>query len=365
MKILKARLSQGFMMILLSVGMMNHVFIIPFLLQSSGRDSWISVALSTLPLLAVTGMTYFVAKRMGDRSIHEWLSQEYGLGSAVLLRIVMSLFLYMLCFYTLFDTTTWAKITFLTETPITITTIVLLLLCLYAAIMGFKPIAVSAGLLLPFVVFLGFFIMTVNFQSKDYSQLLPMLSKGWGPVFSGLANSCAGSFEIIMYLFIQPKLAKPAKAWQLYVLALALIGLTMGPLIGAITIFDPYEASRQMYPAYEEWRVATIGRYIAQTDFFSIYQWLSGAFIRIALALYFMVDIWNIKQKIPRIVSYVAAAGLILLICLFGPNDINFLRFLKNLYFPISAVFLGAMTLVLFGLALISSRKKGREHHDT
>ncbi|WP_145134630.1 endospore germination permease [Paenibacillus sp. Y412MC10] len=364
MKVLKARLSQGFMMILLSIGMMNHVFIIPFLLQSSGRDAWISVTLSILPLMAVTAMTYYVAKRLGNRSIHEWLSQEYGLAAAVLLRIIMSVFLYMICFYTLFDTTTWAKITFLTETPISVTTIVMLLLCLYAAIMGFKPIAISAGILLPFVVLLGFFIMTVNFQTKDYSQLLPVLSKGWGPVFSGLANSCAGSFEIIMYLFLKPKLAKAAKAWQLYVLALALTGLTMGPLIGAITIFDPYEASRQMYPAYEEWRVATIGRYVAQTDFFSIYQWLSGAFIRISLALYFIVDVWNIKEKLPRIGAYVTVAGLILLISLTGLNDTNFLKLLKRFYFPFSAAFLGALILILFALALISSGKKGKEHHD-
>lgn len=351
------------MIILLSIGIMNHVFIIPVLLQTSGRDAWISVLISIIPLMLVTGMTHYVARQMKDKSIHEWLEDNYGLVLTVLFKVMMSIFLYLICFYTLFDTTNWAKITFLTDTPIIVSMIVLLGLCLYAAIAGFKPIAISAGILLPFVVLLGFFIMTVNFQSKDYSQLLPILSKGWGPVWNGVLNSCAGSFEIIIYLFMQPKLAKPAKAWQLYVLSLALIGLTMGPLIGAITIFDPYEAARQRYPAYEEWRVATIGRYISQTDFFSIYQWLSGAFIRVSLSLYLMVDIWNIKKKLHRNISYAVVACLVLLISVFGPGDIRFLKILKIIYFPISALFLATLILILFILACISSRKKVQNKH--
>ncbi|MGN7166096.1 GerAB/ArcD/ProY family transporter [Paenibacillus cellulositrophicus] len=365
MKVLKARLSQGFMIILLSIGMMNHVFIIPFLLQSSGRDAWISVCLSVLPLAAVTGMTYFVAKQLGSRSVNDWLSQEYGIASVFLLRVLMTAFLFMICYYTLFDTVGWAKITFLPATPLFATTVILTVLCLYAAMMGFKPIAISAGILLPFVILLGFFIMFVNFQNKDYSQLLPILSRGWGPVFSGLVNSCAGSFEIVLYLFIQPKLAKGARAWQLFVLAFVLVGLTIGPLIGAITIFDPYEAARQNYPAYEEWRVATIGRYIAQTDFFSIYQWLSGTFIRISLSLYLLVDIWNIKKKLYRNLSYVAAAVLMVLACMTVPNSTWFAKLLKQVYLPISAAFLAGLILVLFVLALISFGRKGRKHHDT
>ena len=46
-----------------------------------------------------------------------------------------------------------------------------------------------------------------------------------------------------------------------------LVGLTLGPLIGAITEFGPNEATKQRYPAYEEWGLVTIGRYIEHLDF--------------------------------------------------------------------------------------------------
>ena len=62
-----------------------------------------------------------------------------------------------------------------------------------------------------------------------------------------------------------------------------LMGLTMGPTIGAITEFGPIEAAKQRYPAYEEWGLGSIGRFIEHFDFLSIYQWLTGAFIRVGL----------------------------------------------------------------------------------
>lgn len=361
----KPLLSQGIMIILLSIGIMNHVFIIPLLLQTTRRDSWISVLISILPLMLLTGMIYFIAKQMKDKKIEVWLKDQFGATAAVIFKILMCIFMFSICFYTLFDTTNWAKITFLSATPVLVTSLILLALCFYAVIKGFKAIANASGILLPLVVVLGFFIMFVNVQYKDYSQLFPVLENGWGNVSTGVMYACSGSFEIFVYLFIQPKLDKPAKAWQLLLLALVLIGLTLGPLVGAITIFDPMEAERQRYPAYEEWRIATLGKYIAQTDFFSIYQWLSGAFIRISLALYLIVDIWDIKIKRIRILTYFALVVLLYFLNLFGPGDIQFLRFMKHYYFPGSFIFLALITSILFIMAYISSRKKVQKDHGT
>ncbi|GAB6989181.1 GerAB/ArcD/ProY family transporter [Paenibacillus pini] len=358
MKSGKPHLSQGFMIILLSIGIMNHVFIIPVLLQTAKRDAWISVLISIIPLMIVTTMIYYISRQMKEQSLEDWIKNNFGNASILIFRILMTFFFTAICLFTLFDTTNWARVTFLAATPTLMTSLFLLGLCLFAVISGFKPIAVVSGILLPFVVLLGFFIMTVNVQYKDYSQLLPILENGWGKVWKGVIYSCAGSFEILAYLFMQSKLAKPAKAWQLYMLAFFLIGLTLGPLIGAITIFDPMEAERQRYPAYEEWRIATLGRYISQTDFFSIYQWLSGSFIRISLALYLMVDQWNIKSKQRKNLTFFAISLGFLFTNLLPANDMIFLNFLKKWYFPASFVFMTAFVVILFLLAFIASRKK-------
>ena len=42
----KANFSQVFVLFMMSIGLMNHVMVIPMLLAISKRDSWISVLLS-------------------------------------------------------------------------------------------------------------------------------------------------------------------------------------------------------------------------------------------------------------------------------------------------------------------------------
>ncbi|WP_229386618.1 hypothetical protein [Lysinibacillus sphaericus] len=42
----KANFSQVFVLFMMSIGLMNHVMVIPMLLAISRRDSWISVLLS-------------------------------------------------------------------------------------------------------------------------------------------------------------------------------------------------------------------------------------------------------------------------------------------------------------------------------
>ncbi|XRD23741.1 hypothetical protein AABM34_14730 [Lysinibacillus fusiformis] len=61
------------------------------------------------------------------------------------------------------------------------------------------------------------------------------------------------------------------------------------------------EASKQRYPAYEEWGLVTIGRYIEHLDFFSIYQWLTGTFIRVSFLLYIVADLLKMTGDPKRI----------------------------------------------------------------
>lgn len=56
---------------------------------------------------------------------------------------------------------------------------------------------------------------------------------------------------------------------------IVLVGLTLGPLMGAIAIFGPFEAARMRFPAYEEWRLVTFGHFLEHIDFFPYINGLS------------------------------------------------------------------------------------------
>src|SRR5690625_7312620 len=98
----------------------------------------------------------------------------------------------------------------------------------------------------------------------------------------------SGIVELIILLFLQYRFESPFRYWHFLIIAFILTGLTLGPLVGAIVEFGPVEAASQRYPAYEEWGLARLGKYVEHVDYLSIYQWLSGAFIRITLILFTM-----------------------------------------------------------------------------
>ncbi|KAA8756561.1 endospore germination permease [Paenibacillus sp. UASWS1643] len=354
---------QAMMLIMLSVGLISHVLIIPALLSAAKRDSWISVLLSVGPYLVFSLMLAYVSRFLQHQTLHEWLTSHLGKPLGLLFRIGNSLFFLSVIYFTLHDTTTWAKTSYLTETPVFFTSIALMSLCAYAAYKGIRSLAFTAGLVLPLVVLLGFYVAIVNTQYKDYSRLLPVLEHGWPPVLHGMVYSLAGMFELLLLWYIQPHLSKRIRPWQYVMLALVIAGLTLGPLIGAIVEFNPFEAAKMRYPAFEEWRIASLGKYIAQTDFFSIYQWLAGSFTRISLAMYIVVEIWDIKSTSKRRISCVSLAVLFILSMLYRLDDITFEKLLVDYIFPFNLIYLSGLAIIATTVALISSRHQRRKHH--
>src|SRR5699024_2256361 len=134
-------------------------------------------------------------------------------------------------------------------------------------------------------------------QFKDFSLMLPMLEHGYDPVFRSIIYQGSGMVEIFLFLMLQHKFQSEFKYRHFLVTALILTYLTLGPLVGAIEEFGPKQAAMQRYPAYEEWGLARLGAYIEHVDYLSIYQWLTGAFIRITLFLYFVRIILNKPSK--------------------------------------------------------------------
>lgn len=121
------------------------------------------------------------------------------------------------------------------------------------------------------------------------------------PVWKGVVFVGAGFVELIILLFMQQHIRVKYSLLSLLMLALILIGLTFGPVTGAISEFGVGESEKLRYPAYEEWRLVNIGLYIEHMDFLSIYQWFSGAFIRMSLTMFLIVDILRIQSNGKRL----------------------------------------------------------------
>ncbi|BBH19088.1 hypothetical protein Back11_04330 [Paenibacillus baekrokdamisoli] len=290
-----------FMMLALSVGLSSHVITLPTILAVSRRDSWMCSIVACAVLIpwfvVVIGG---IMKRTNQTSLRQWLVQRLSPAGAWIILGPILFFLIMTSFQTFIETTAWTSSTFLPATPDIILAICLMLLVVYGAWNGLRTIAYMSCILLPPVVLLGDLVMTANMPDKNYSFLLPMLENGWGVMLEGSFYAICGLIELSLIIFIQHHLPGKLANWKLLVLLIFLMLLGVGPAMGAITEFGPIEADKLRYPAFSQWRLVTVGKYIEHLDFFAIFQWLSGAFIRVSLGLVLAMELIPLRTKKSR-----------------------------------------------------------------
>jgi spore germination protein KB len=348
-------------MMLLSVGLYNHVLLIPILLIKGGRDSWVGVLIAALIMCVWLWMFSRISKQTSGASIPSWIAERFGVISKYVIVIPIATSIFVMNWVTFKGTISWSIATYLPYTPRAALAILLALMCWWVSYLGIRNIALTAGILGPLVVMCGFFIMSANMPKKDYSMLFPVLVNGMTPVWQCVSYALGGLMELFLILMFQQHLMQKKIGFlQLTVLNLFLVGITVGPLIGAISAFGPSEALNQRYPAFEQWRIVQIGKYIEHLDFLSIFQWLSGAFVRISLLGFLTMDMFAIKNPKHRGLFLAGLFLLLIFLTLLPISDKTFFHFVMTYYnFLVLAVFCSA-TVLLFIVTIPHRKLEGQ-----
>ncbi len=331
---------------------MVHVLLLPAILTASKRDSWLSVIGSVAPLILWTVMIYYLNKKFEQKnmlsllfSLHPFISYS--------IRILLGVYFFLTAFITFKYTGYWAKLNYTANIPDFIAAVSFASLCYYASLKGIRTIGSLAIFFLPLVVMLGFLVGIGNIKYKDYGMLFPVFERGYKDFFFGIMYACSSSFEIIYFLFITPFIKDRIKIKPLMLVSIGIFFLSLGPLMGGIAIYGAEEAVKLKVPAYEQWKLLTLGINIERLDFLSIFQWRSGSFIRISLSMFLVNQLLNWDQKKSWILPFLYT---LLIISVLIPWDFgSFFSILYSVYFPASLVFL----LFIFVLLFILSRIKG------
>ncbi|EJL30426.1 endospore germination permease [Brevibacillus sp. BC25] len=354
----KIGIGQAIMVMMLTIGITNHVTVIPLLLSKAGRDAWLSVLLAGIPFSFWAYLLFVINRSLDQQSLYEWISQRSGKIVSNLLLVPIMICLYLMALTNLIDTQTWTTVNYLPRTPEWVTALALIGLCVLASIGGMTSVGITAGVLLPIVVLLGFFVAFGNIPKKDYSLLLPLFQNGFRPLLHGMLYVGGGFTELFLLLLLQHHVRKPFRLVHFFVMLGITLLLTLSPLTGAIAEFGPVESSRQRFPAFEQWRLLTIGKDIENMEFFSIFQWLSGAFIRITLCLILLGDLITIRTRKQRKFMMLFFGGSMIALTSLPYSDMQFVAFLSRVYYPLYFVI---MVVVSLALILISLRKPSRQ----
>ena len=344
------------------IGLKNHVTIIPPLLDAAKRDGWLSVLFAGGVIFFWLFLLVYIQKKSKQEPIRDWLSEKIGKVASTTIIYIVAIFLLIIAAFTMVETLQWVNSTFLPQPPVLSFLFVYTILCILLVTTSLQTIVIVNVFVLFGVVILGFFVAFTNIQVKDYSLLRPFFEHGFQPIIHGMIFPASGFIELLLLLFLQHQFKERLRWYHFTIILAILIGLTLGPLIGAITEFGPSEASKQRYPAYEEWGLVTIGRYIEHLDFFSIYQWLTGTFIRVSFLLYIVADLLKMTGDPKRIWQMLAPPFFIICLPLIMLNESLFLKVKGHYILSATFIFFFALSIFFIVVAYLSdkSSKKGK-----
>ncbi|MFJ7468648.1 endospore germination permease [Peribacillus frigoritolerans] len=348
------------LIVITAVGLKNHVTILPHILPSAKRDGWITVLLALGLILIWCLFLFYIHKSTGQTNIFAWVETNIGKASGKILSIATSIFFALLAAVSLKEMIVWTKVSYLPITPPILEIILFTGLCFFLASTNIQTIVITNTFILTAVIVFGVFVAIANIQFKDFSLLKPIMENGWSPVFSGMIYPLSGLIELIVILFMQQKVHGQLKYKVFALNAIILTWLILGPLIGSITEFGPLEASRQKYPAFEQWGLVTLGRFIEHLDFLSIYQWLTGAFIRVSFFLFLSLEVLSIKKKRSKTILLIAYSILLIVANAFTFSDVILYHIIKVYVMPITFWFFLAVSILLCIFVFFSNRRKRR-----
>ncbi|WP_066054302.1 GerAB/ArcD/ProY family transporter [Robertmurraya korlensis] len=129
---------QLFLLLVLSTGLLNHVILIPNLLTAAGRDSWLSVIVAYPIALMFLWLIYYIIKNSPNEGFFYMIRNRFGHIFSYLFLAPVFLFLFISSYVTLRDLMIWLSAYFLSEAPITMIIILLIIVFREKLIKGCK-----------------------------------------------------------------------------------------------------------------------------------------------------------------------------------------------------------------------------------
>ncbi|MFV8828978.1 endospore germination permease [Alkalihalobacterium sp. APHAB7] len=292
-----SRLQMSFLIIMYT-SISNHVFIIPHLLTIAKRDSWICILIAYFIFTLWGLILLFILRRLNRQKLFDWLTIRVGKAIATLVIFLFALFLFISGLVSFYDVIQVMNIYFVPQTSLWLISAVYLLLIIPSCIKsGVKTAVYLSALFLPIVWLLGMFVAVITIPDKSYGLLLPVFFNGYEPILKGTLLVLGGSVELIVILLLQHKLEKSFSVGQFLILITIIIWLTLGPTVGSLTSFGPNLASNLRFPAFEQWRLVTLGPKITHVDFLAVFQLLVGATIKIILCFSLFMEHLEINSN--------------------------------------------------------------------
>lgn len=280
----------------------------------SGNSSWIALILAIL--LAVPLMLIYARlhKLFPGRDLYDMLIFVFG---AFFGRVISCLYIWYslhLGALVLRNFGEFSHTVALTATPMMVPMLVIGLLCTWVVRAGLEVLGRSSKFLLLFCLAVIFVVQLLAIPKFHYHHLLPLLDKGWSPVFSDMIADFTFPFaEIVIFLGAFTVLPKKGSAKRVLLRGLFIAGGIITFIsVRNLLVLGPDILTSLYFPSYVAVSRINIGDFLTRIEGSAAIVFVTTLFIKASLCQYVAC---NGIAKVFKLQSYRSVAlqvGLIM-----------------------------------------------------
>lgn len=251
------------------------------------QDAWLSAIISLAVTLLVILLISGLAVKFPEETVFEYSRKLLGRTGGA---IICFFFLWVFLNTAATEVRIYAELLntgFLPHTPLIFLVSSMVLLAAVAVSLGVEVIARTADALIFFYIFFIAASLLGALKAFDPVNLQPVLSRGWGPVFSSALTSAALGNQSLVLGILVPTLTAPRKALASAVIAALLSGTVL--ILSTVTVIGvlgPKIGSTSVFPFFLMTRAIEISRFVERIEALVVMAWGLGIFINVAVFLY-------------------------------------------------------------------------------
>jgi spore germination protein KB len=340
----------------------DSILVVPSIVASEAKqDGWVSgiFSLAIAPLLVVF-LYDALRKCYPDLTLVEYSQKILGkwLGIAISLLFISYFFITSATYMREIGDIMTSHI--MPDTPIQVIMLLFMSIILMAARLGLEPLARSAEILFPFVVFLILLLILLLLPVIQFKNLLPIFEGGLKPVIRGSIPFIVLAFiEPVAVLMILPFVSqKDSIRKSLFVGQLLAGSVLIIITMLAILVLGPDLTAKHIYPSYILAKKINIANFLTRLEAMLAIIWFITIFVR--FSLFFYVAVLGLAQtlKLQDYRPLIFPFGMILIVftMIMAPSTVYYNTFISDIWPFYASTFGFLLPLLLLTIAKVKRK---------
>ncbi|OIJ11468.1 hypothetical protein BKP37_15630 [Anaerobacillus alkalilacustris] len=257
------------------------------------QDVWLAILIGLLGGLLLYSLYYYLYKNFPDLPFTSYAKELLGPYISLPINLYFVLYLLYLAARNLRDFGDLLLTAVLTETPLFIVNLLMVVSVMYVIYLGIEVMARSSEIFFFVIMLLGLSSIALLYFSGDIqlSNLLPVLEEGFGPILETaivFPSTIVFPFgEVIVFTMLLPYLNKQEQGLKVGIGALILSGFILvinNTLFIAVLGVDM--AQRAMFPLISVISIINIADFLQRLDAIVVLTLIIGGFFKLSIFIY-------------------------------------------------------------------------------